>query len=262
MAGILAWLTGMEWGISDHRLALGVLCLTWGAYSYIRLATFKEKHVEEMYSSVRYFLRFTIILILPLGVYIISEMLTVWWHTSILLAPPALLVAMYPLRSGRWSIRQMPGAKSTLIALAWVWLSLSLPALLYGLPFDSHLVSAHLQRFFFMIVWLIPFDIRDMKVDAPNMQTLPQQLGEASTKNITAWMIFGLQLSFILSAWLGHHTAALTFGYVIGLEYLHQWIKRSNFTNDILKTGFWIEATPLVVVLSFWFFKIIFSIIG
>ena len=70
--------------------------------------------------------------------------------------------------------REWPGAKLPWIALTWAALSVLGPAYLLGGPPSAWAVAAQAA---FVAGITLPFDVRDLGVDAPSMRTLPQVLG-------------------------------------------------------------------------------------
>lgn len=251
MAGLLVWLTAAEWKINDPILAMALGGITWSAYSYIRLNSLHEDHVKVRYRVYKNVYRLILISVFPLSIFVLAIMLPSWWWILLLLLPPAIIVLLYPVVLGVISFRQIPRIKSLMIALTWVWLSVTIPAIVYVKPWDMHLVSLHIQRFLLISLWLLPFDIRDMKFDPESMQTLPQRMGLAQIKRWSGWVGFGLQISVLLSAWLGWLPVPLGIAWVVGLEYLHQLTICSRPNDDALKTGFWIEAMPLIVFVTY-----------
>ncbi len=54
-----------------------------------------------------------------------------------------------------------------------------------------------LQRFLLVLVWILPFEIRDLKYDLEQLGTIPQRVGVTQTK------ILGIVL-LIASSWYGN----------------------------------------------------------
>lgn len=113
---------------------------------------------------------------------------------------PCLLAAGYvlPILFGRKRLRDLSYVKIFLIALVWVWLTVYLPAAEYHLRFNIPMYLMCLERFFFVFAITLPFDIRDLKIDAyTKVKTLPARLGLKSTI-LLATLLLLLSLLFIL----------------------------------------------------------------
>ncbi|MCB0612170.1 MAG: UbiA family prenyltransferase [Lewinellaceae bacterium] len=98
---------------------------------------------------------------------------------------PSLIALGYvlPFLSGRRRLRDLSYVKIFLIAIAWSWITVLLPALELGMGWSIPMAILLLERAFFIFAITLPFDIRDLEVDAYNqVKTLPAQLGYRRTK--------------------------------------------------------------------------------
>ncbi|HIE45348.1 MAG TPA: hypothetical protein EYP87_04090 [Flavobacteriaceae bacterium] len=89
----------------------------------------------------------------------------------------------------KYSLRNIAGLKLFLIAFSWAGITVLFPLVqnYISLRFADYLTF--IQRFIFVIVITIPFDIRDMKYDNSSLKTLPQQLGVSKTKIVGVLLI-------------------------------------------------------------------------
>lgn len=131
-------------------------------------------------------------------------------------AAPCLVAALYvaPLWRGL-RLRDLPFVKIFLIALAWSWITVALPAVEAGLSYawPAHLMVLERAAFIFAIT--LPFDIRDMKIDAYNgVKTLPSALGARASQRLAGLallLMFALAaLNYYLNAYSLGQFAALT----------------------------------------------------
>ena len=98
---------------------------------------------------------------------------------------PSLTALGYvlPFLSGRRRLRDLNYIKNFLVAFAWSWVTVLLPALEMGMGWSLPMIVMLLERAFFIFAISLPFDIRDLEVDAYNqVKTLPAQLGRRRTK--------------------------------------------------------------------------------
>jgi len=94
----------------------------------------------------------------------------------------AALAYVLPFLSGR-RLRDFSFVKIFLIAITWSWITVLLPAVELGMAFQVPLVFMLLERAFFIFAITLPFDIRDLEVDAFNkVKTIPAQLGCRRTR--------------------------------------------------------------------------------
>jgi hypothetical protein len=125
-----------------------------------------------------------------------------WWPEAIV---GTLIVLLYsfPLFKG-FGLRNIPGVKILLVAGTWTlitaWLPLKLAVQLDASVYTYLLVD----RFLFIFLLCIPFDVRDLSFDNPRMKTLPQLMGAKGA------IYFAVGLALVLAFlpfWLVPHLA-------------------------------------------------------
>lgn len=123
--------------------------------------------------------------------------LPIVFTSLVLLGITGLIVLFYaiPFPLIRRSLREVPGMKSGLIVLVWV--------VLVMIPLvnrEKHIVWIDLVHIAALVyIQIIPFDLRDVAYDPPDMRTLPQTLGIQGTR----W--FATALTLLLGASLTYH---------------------------------------------------------
>lgn len=117
------------------------------------------------------------------------------------LAPIAMITLFYSLPVFKrdvflFRLREIPMLKIFLISFVWSAITILLPIIQTGLPYDRLHVSLMLaERFLFVFAITIPFDIRDLVIDKESgLKTIPVLLGEKWSLRISnmALMLFAL----------------------------------------------------------------------
>ncbi len=91
---------------------------------------------------------------------------------------------MTPIFSKKKSLRNIPGIKVFIIGFVWTGITVILP-LCYGAQLHSIDIGiVSIQRFLFIIIVMLPFEIRDLKYDTLSLHTIPQCLGIQNTKKL------------------------------------------------------------------------------
>jgi len=80
------------------------------------------------------------------------------------------------------NLRSISGLKVYLIGLVWSGVTVFLPLINNQYRIDSDVFITGIQRFLFVIVLMLPFEIRDLQYDNLKLATLPQKLGVKGTK--------------------------------------------------------------------------------
>ena len=68
------------------------------------------------------------------------------------------------------------------IALVWTGVTLFLPLLDNNFSINLDVILTAIQRFLFVIVLTLPFEIRDLQYDSIKLSTIPQKIGIKQTK--------------------------------------------------------------------------------
>lgn len=82
------------------------------------------------------------------------------------------------------NLRSIGGLKVYVIGFVWAGVTVLLPLLNDGHVFDADVWITAFQRFVFVIVLILPFEIRDLQYDSLRLSTIPQKIGIRNTKII------------------------------------------------------------------------------
>lgn len=82
----------------------------------------------------------------------------------------------------RYNLRSISGLKVYLIALVWSGVTVFLPLINNNYFVTTDVVITGIQRFLFIIVLMLPFEIRDLQYDSLKLATIPQKIGVKWTK--------------------------------------------------------------------------------
>ncbi len=103
--------------------------------------------------------------------------------TSILFLGLTLLYTL-PFFPNRRNARNWAGVKIYIVALCWVGVTLVLPVLNADITITSDFYLKCIQRFIFIFVLVLIFEIIDVATDDPHLQTVPQKIGIPATKKL------------------------------------------------------------------------------
>ncbi len=130
----------------------------------------------------------------------------------ITLAPIALLTVFYSIpifktNKGIFRLREIPFVKIFLISFVWSATTVLLPLIQSGINYDKENIMAILvERFLFVFAITIPFDIRDMEVDAKeNLKTIPVIMGKKKAFIIANGLLF----LFTILCWVHYKNTSL-----------------------------------------------------
>jgi hypothetical protein len=166
------------------------------------------------------------------------------YHVWMLLMVCGVITALYaiPLKEGHRNLRSRGVLKVVLVALVWTLASLWIPV--WGFPESGHwdLKIESFQRLVWVILLMLPFEIRDMHKDPPHLRTIPQRWGIGVTRKL-AWA--GVVL-FVAATCLKDTTVSGEFlcktlvGILMGISVTFAREQQGSYY-----ASFWVEAIPI-----------------
>ena len=240
----LVLLTLKPYQLRDDRSILFVFCGTILAYNFIRAV-----QMDRLYpalslwirSSARWLLVLNIIALLGL----IYSTLQFSWHDLVFVFPFFVLTLFYviPFRGTLRGLRNLPGFKLFLIAAVWAGVTVLFPVWVNDLSFDGKVWVTFVQRFLFVLAITVPFDIRDLQLDDPDLATLPQTIGVSKSKLLAIGALFVFVLLFFSGEyfegweqWSGLAVALVSAGFIL----------KAGVYQNRFYSGFWVEGLPIL----------------
>ncbi len=160
----------------------------------------------------------------------------------IVLFPFVLATLFYTFPLKKYSLRNIANLKLFLIAFSWAGITVLFPLSQNYITPRTIDYFVFLQRFLFIIVITIPFDIRDLDYDSKKLRTLPQQIGIKKTK------IFGLALLLIFNIieFLKPTTEQALFSTCLITLISAVFLIYSNQKQSKYYSAFFVESIPII----------------
>ncbi len=99
------------------------------------------------------------------------------------------ILYIVPFYAPQKNFRNLKGIKIYIVALVWSGTTVFLP-LLNDISFiNNDILIEGIQRFLFVLVIMLPFEIRDLQVDDHSLYTIPQRIGVKKTKKLGIFLI-------------------------------------------------------------------------
>ena len=146
--------------------------------------------------------------------------------------------------------RDFGGFKIVSVAMVWAGITVIIPFLDINLPLTWDVWVETIQRFILVLILLIPFEIRDLKYDSPELKTLPQRYGVTKSKIIGA---FGVLIFFLLIYLKDTITTIdiVAKGILFLTLGILMYVTKRN-QNEYF-ASFWVESIPI-----FWYVILLF----
>jgi len=165
-------------------------------YNFVKFGVEAEKYILVANSYQKYiqFFSFGCLLVALYQLFFISENILVGLF---ILAGITGLYAL-PVLPKHKNFRSLSGLKILLVATVWAGTTVVLPAISQLETISWNVKIETLQRFLFVLILLVPFEIRDLKYDSATLRTLPQRMGVKGAKIIGyIWIILFYAVTFL-----------------------------------------------------------------
>lgn len=153
-----------------------------------------------------------------------------------------------PFFPNRKNIRNWGKVKIYIVSLCWVGATLILPIINAEIPFTIIIFIACIQRFVFVFVLILVFEIIDLTDDDWLLKTVPQTIGVKRTKILGFLLLIPFWVLGLL--FFTFHELLVS---LIMVVVLMLFIFFANPSCSKYYTSFWVESVPI-----FWWLMIVF----
>ncbi|RNC83467.1 MAG: hypothetical protein ED556_12990 [Winogradskyella sp.] len=243
----MTWITCIEYDVAyDEDYLYFVFFATITAYNFIKyfgLAKFHHRSLANWLKAIQIFSAIAF-------VFMCYYLLQLNSATYILLGVLGLITFLYAipflpkhyLFDEQQNLREISGIKIYIIALVWAAVTVLLPLANNGIEFSFDVIITGFQRFCFVIVLMLPFEIRDLNYDSLKLATIPQKIGIKKTKLIGVLLLMVFLMSEFFKDGLDYteviSTLIICFVTLLFLVFSSQ--KKSKYY-----CAFWVEAIPI-----------------
>tara|TARA_B100001175_G_scaffold315188_1_gene326216 strand:+ start:1053 stop:1985 length:933 start_codon:yes stop_codon:yes gene_type:complete len=209
------------------------------AYNFIKFYLFFLDGITLKVNAIRFLLGFTVfsVFLFQGGVFYLS----LFSRTILFLTILLVLLYCFPLPGFKLNFRGFKGLKIHLVALSWVLITVFLPLSMAEKNMTEFSLIYGLQRYLFVLVATLPFEIRDLKLDDPNLSTWPQKWGIKKTR-----LIGGLLLSLFVFLEI-YYSASSNILLVLSTAFLLMaFVLKAKVEQSKYFSSFWVEGIPIL----------------
>jgi len=144
------------------------------------------------------------------------------------------------------NLRKISGLKVYVIGFVWSCVTVIIPLIDSGYDITWDVITTALQRFIYVLVVMLPFEIRDMRYDSVKLSTIPQQIGVKKTKVIGLLLL----IPFFFLEFLKDEISSLlitTLLIIISLMALAVVLSKTKQSEYF--SSFWVESIPIIWLL-------------
>ncbi|MCD8408420.1 hypothetical protein LNI96_10885 [Tenacibaculum dicentrarchi] len=230
----------------NKSLLFFIFYATITGYNFVKYAGVAKLYHKSLTRHLKIIQIFSLFCFLMMCFYVTRLSL----KTVLFFSPFGLLTLLYavPFFSGfKKNLRSIGYLKIIIVALVWSGITVFLPFFDTLASFSSSLYLLGLQRFLFVVVLILPFDIRDVKYDAISLQTIPKKIGVQQTKKVGyVLLILCLFLEFIITS----NTNFKQVFFVI-FTLLLVLLMRCSEKQSTYYSSFFVESIPIIWWLLF-----------
>jgi hypothetical protein len=151
------------------------------------------------------------------------------------------ILYVFPMGNSKLNFRNLSKVKLFLVAFCWSASTVFLPLIENGLNNYYFTLIFSFQIFFLVIIYTIPFEIRDLHKDSIELQTIPQIFGIKKSKNICYYLIIVFSLlSFINSGFGANFLSDVILSIIL---FFIVYITKKNQSKYF--SSFWVESVPI-----------------
>lgn len=225
---------------SDDNLNAFIFLGTITGYNFIKYAGVAKFYHRSLTKSMRMIQIFSFLCFC----FLVYFGLQIPVKTLLFFSPLALLTALYivPFIGGfQKNLREVSYLKIFIVAAVWSGVSSTIPLLANGNTVDANLILHFSQRVLFILVLILPFEIRDVQLDFEDVRTLPQKIGIDQTKRFGfALLLFALTIEFLITDTHLFRNVFLLICFALLL-----YLMRAKEQQSKYYSSFWVESLPI-----------------
>ncbi len=252
----MTWVTLISFDLPyDENVLYFVFCATITAYNFIKYFGLAKFHHRSLANWLRIIQLFSAVAFVLMCYYLFQLSLRTLTLIGFLAAATFLyaipLIPKKYLFDEQQNLREISGAKIYVIALVWCFVSVLLPIMNAGIELSADTWIALFQRFCYVLVLMLPFEIRDLNYDSLKLATIPQKIGIKKTKIIGVLL---LMVFMMLEFFKDEIDDTSVFSTLIIMFMTLLLLIFSSKKQHKYYSAFWVEALPifwLIILLLF-----------
>ncbi len=241
----LVQITFLKLGVKDSYIFL-LFCFLGSVvgYNFVKYSRVSRLYHRKLTKSMKGIHLLTLLC----SILFIGTAINVPYDTLMYMFPFVVLTILYavPVFPNKKNLRSIAGIKIFIIGIVWAGITVFMPLIYTKTELNFDFLIEMIQRFLFVIVLMLPFEIRDLQYDAETLETIPQKIGITRTK------VFGsvLLVIFLLLTAIKDQLSALEILSTIlitTISLLFLWgteRKQSEYY-----CSFWVESVPIMWLL-------------
>lgn len=247
----LGWITLIQFDVSyDENILYFIFFATITGYNFVKYFGIAKFHHRSLTDALKIIQVFSLVCFLLLCYFAMQLQLKtlisigVFGLITFLYAIPFLPKNFY--LDNQQNLRDVSGLKVYVIALVWTGVTVFLPLINDDVHLNADVYITAFQRFVFVVVLMLPFEIRDLKFDSLKLATIPQKIGVKYTKIIGFFLLLLLFVSEFFKDELSYESLLKT---LIIVLITICFVFFTNKKRNRYYSSFWVESIPIIWLL-------------
>ena len=244
----LSYITLIEYHIQyDENVLYFVFYATITGYNFVKyfgVAKFHHRSLASWLKVIQIFSLFSFVLMCYYGLMLPTKILVyiaifgvITFFYAIPILPKRIFIDKHH------NLRSIGGLKVYVIATVWSGVTVFLPVISHDLPISADVLITGVQRYIFVLLLMLPFEIRDLIFDNLKLSTIPQKIGVNQTKIIgVALALFIFLIEFFKDEIYRIEISVLLVVLIITVLFLLYSKKAQNKYY----ASFWVEGLPIL----------------
>lgn len=243
----LLWITSIEFDLAlDLNLLWFVFFASITGYNFVKYFGIAKFHHRRLASWLQVIQVFSLLCFLLMCFFAFKlSMQTIIYIGVFAIVTFLYAIPFLPKRlfmDQQKNLRSIGGLKVYVIGLVWAGVTVLLPIINSNFPLHADVWITTAQRFLFVILLILPFEIRDLNYDSLKLSTIPQKIGIRNTKILGLILGIAFLLLEFFKDDLDPKNSAISF-VVIALTLLFLKFSKKNQNNYY--SSFWVEGIPI-----------------
>ncbi|WP_128755301.1 UbiA prenyltransferase family protein [Aquimarina sediminis] len=166
--------------------------------------------------------------------------------TLVYMLPFIVLTVLYavPIFPNKGNLRSLAGVKIFIIGMVWAGITVLVPLVHANVNLDFDFLIEMIQRFLFIVVMMLPFEVRDLQYDSTALETIPQKIGVTRTKVFGSVLLVLFLLLTAVKVELLSSIEILSTILITTISLLFLWGTEKKQSEYYC--SFWIESIPIM----------------
>lgn len=244
----LTWLTLIEFDLNyDKPVFYTVFFASITGYNFVKYFGLAKLFHRRLTSRLKIIQIFSLFCFLGLCIYLFQLKSTSLLYVgafavmTFLYAIPVIPKKIF--LDEHQNLRSISGLKIYIIAAVWTGVTVVLPLINNDYPMSQDAIILGFQRFLYVVVLMLPFEIRDLNNDSLKLATIPQKIGIKRTKIIGVFLL----LVFFLVEFMKNDsqlTSTLVLGTIAVITLIFLMYASKN--QNRYYSSFYVEAIPII----------------